>query len=174
MSEIIIRKARPEDAAELANVHINSWRETYVGLIPQDFLDNRPLSFRNRHQLWTRVTSDPTQITFVAECPENGVIGFVNGKNARDQEYSDHAEVWAIYLFRKYQGKKIGHKLLKEFFNHYKSQGFKKAYLWVVKDNPTINFYERTGGVFNNHTKEEMIGGQKITELCYVWDNLDL
>ncbi|MEZ4741946.1 MAG: hypothetical protein R3B45_05785 [Bdellovibrionota bacterium] len=36
---MLIRKARIEDAAEIANVHINSWREAYRGLLPESFLD---------------------------------------------------------------------------------------------------------------------------------------
>ena len=45
MENIIIRKAHLEDAAEIANVHINAWREAYQGLISQSFLDDRPLYF---------------------------------------------------------------------------------------------------------------------------------
>lgn len=45
---IKIRKATEEDAAEIANVHINSWREAYKGLLEEDFLNDRPLQFKNR------------------------------------------------------------------------------------------------------------------------------
>jgi ribosomal protein S18 acetylase RimI-like enzyme len=174
MSEVVIRRATLEDAAEIANVHINSWREAYKGMLPQDFLDDRPLYFKNRYQLWKRVTSNPSEITFVAESKDNGIVGFINGSKPRDPEYQDYAEVTSVYLLKKYHGKKIGYQLLREFFGVARAQGFNKAYLWVIENNPTIKFYERSGGVFNNHKKEDTIANQKVSELCYVWTNLDL
>ena len=58
MEGITIRKASVDDAAEIANVHINSWREAYKGLLPQEFLDERPLNFKNRYELWKKVTQN--------------------------------------------------------------------------------------------------------------------
>ena len=34
-----IRVAKASDAAAIARVHIDSWRTTYVGIVPQDYLD---------------------------------------------------------------------------------------------------------------------------------------
>jgi ribosomal protein S18 acetylase RimI-like enzyme len=171
---VIIREANHQDAAEIANVHINSWREAYVGLLPQEFLDDRPLFFKNRYQLWKKVTRDEEQVTFVAECSENGIVGFVNGKTARDPEYKDHAEVYAIYLLKKYHHQGLGFQLLKNYFDVFKARGFTKAYLWVLDGNPTIEFYKKAGGVYKGHSKEENLAGQKMTELCFIWDDLNL
>lgn len=66
MGQIEIRKAIREDAAEIANVHTNSWREAYQGLIEQSFLDDRPLHFKNRYELWKKVTVNENQTTLVA------------------------------------------------------------------------------------------------------------
>lgn len=174
MDHINFRVATLDDAAEIANVHINSWREAYVGLMPQAFLDDRPLFFRNRYRLWKKVTTDPIHRTFVAECPHNGVIGFVNGSAARDKALAEYAEVYCLYLLKKYHSKRIGRELLRMYFEEMKKKGFKKAYLWVLKDNPTVKFYEKMGGVHNGHTKEAEIAGNKMTELCFVWEDLDL
>ena len=38
--EIIIRKARNEDAEAIANIKISGWRTAYKGIIEDDFLDN--------------------------------------------------------------------------------------------------------------------------------------
>ena len=88
MKDIIIRKATFEDAAEIANVHINSWREAYKGLISQDRLDDRHLHFKNRYELWKRVTVDEKQTTLVAESKEHGVVGFVNDLKTRKQAFA--------------------------------------------------------------------------------------
>ena len=52
--------------------------------------------------------------------------------------------------------------------------GYKKGYLWVLADNPTISFYEKAGGKFNGRIKNAEIGGQTVSELCYYWDDISL
>lgn len=170
---MIIRKATFEDSAEIANVHINSWREAYKGLLPQDFLDERPLYFKNRYNLWKKLTVDESQITFVAECSENGVVGFINGGIARDKDFFGHIEVYCIYLLQKYHGKKIGFELLRMYFDEAQQRGYGKAYLWVLDENPTIKFYERAGAKNTGQAKDAFLMGQlKVKELCFCWDQL--
>ena len=152
MDGITIRKATVEDAAEIANVHINSWREAYKGLLPQDFLDERALNFKNRYELWKRVT----------------------GTNGRDEDKKDWCEVWCIYLLEKYHGKKIGFNLLKQYFDIHSDKGFSKGYFWVLDNNPTIKFYEKVGGRYDGRGKEGEISGQKVKELMFVWDEIKL
>jgi hypothetical protein len=46
----MIRKATPEDARAIAEVHVKSWRAAYRDLLPQDFLQG--LSVDRREQQW--------------------------------------------------------------------------------------------------------------------------
>jgi len=172
MEGIIIRQAHIEDAAEIANVHTNSWREAYKGLIPDEYLNDRPLHFKNRLELWKKLIVDPKQVTIVAESKEHGIVGFVNGGAARDEDLNNHTEVFCIYLLSKYHGRKIGFNLLKTFFDEQIKLNFTQAYLWVLDNNPTISFYEKVGGKFSGKKKEDQIAEIKMTELCYVWNNL--
>ena len=94
MSDIIIRKATEGDAAGIANIHINSWREVYKDLLPQDYLDDLPLEFNDRYELWMEVTAVSTHPTFVAEDTRYGIIGFVSGGDARDEKYAGYEEVY--------------------------------------------------------------------------------
>lgn len=142
--------------------------------MPSAFLDDRPLSFKNRYELWKKVTVNTKQVTLVAESEEHGVVGFVNGTHGREEDLKEYAEVWCIYLLEKYHGQKIGFNLLKAFFDAHVSLGYKKGYLWVLADNPTINFYEKAGGKFHGRTTDIEIAGQKVKELCYVWENIQL
>jgi ribosomal protein S18 acetylase RimI-like enzyme len=167
-----IRLATLEDAAEIANVHINSWREAYKDLLPSSFLDDRPLMFKNRYELWKKIVINEDYITIVAESEAHGVVGFINGKNGRDENIADYAEIWSFYLLKKYHGQKIGFNLLQKFFELQRARGFKKAYLWVLENNPTISFYEKSGGHFNGLKKEDEIGGTKVNELCYIWNSI--
>ena len=56
MSGAKVRRARVEDAAEIARVHVDSWRTTYAGLVPADHLAS--LSYERFEQNWLRESND--------------------------------------------------------------------------------------------------------------------
>lgn len=174
MRDVIIRKANFEDAAEIANVHINSWREVYKDLLSKKFLDERPLFFKNRYELWRNIINNNKNIIYVAESNKYGIVGFISGSHGRDSDLADYVEIGCLYLLEKLHGRRIGFNLLKILFETCAQLDYKKGYLWVLENNPAISFYEKTGGKFTGRTKEDEIGGQKVTELCYIWDNINL
>ncbi len=47
ISDVTVRQATVDDAAEIANVHLNSWREAYRKLLPQEFLDQLQINLKN-------------------------------------------------------------------------------------------------------------------------------
>lgn len=54
-----------------------------------------------------------------------------------------------------------------------KDLGYKKANCWVLENNPTIKFYERSGAIFSKKVKQDEIGGQMFNELAYEWADLN-
>lgn len=46
-----IRKATLQDAEAIARVHVDSWKTTYKGIIPDNVLNN--LSYTQRTEQWT-------------------------------------------------------------------------------------------------------------------------
>jgi hypothetical protein len=62
---------------------------------------------------------------------------------------------------------------LKSCFQELKLKGFGQAYLWVIENNPTISFYERSGAEKLEHILEDVIGTQTVRELCYCWNELN-
>lgn len=172
MKNIIIREALLDDAFEIANVHIHSWREAYENILPSSYLDSRPLQFKSKATIWQYNIKNATQTTFVAECPNNGVIGFISGSRGRERRHRDKLEVRCLYLFQNYHGQKIGFYLLQKLFDCYVAQGFKMGYLWVLKNNPSISFYEKVGAQPNGNSKSSKIDNQIITQDCYFWNSL--
>lgn len=172
MKDIIIRQAVSVDAAEIANVHINSWREAYCNFLPKSYLDSRPLQFKAKKVMWTQNIETASQTVLVAECQKNGIIGFISGAPGRERRHRDKLEVRCLYLFQAYHGKKIGFHLLQRIFDNYIELGYKMGYLWVLKDNPTISFYAKVGGQYNGNSKSCEIENQNITEDCYIWNSI--
>lgn len=167
-----IRKAVLTDAAEIANVQINSWRETYHGLLPQDYLNELPLSFKERMELWSRISTESAKALFVAEGPD-GIVGFVGCLHSKESTLKEYGELGAIYLLKKYQGQGIGFGLFKVAMQKLLEWNYQKAYCWMIKGNPTEKFYLCTGAVFNGVEKKDEISGITTIDKMLVWDSLD-
>lgn len=56
--EIQVRPAAKQDAPAMARVHVESWRETYRGLMSDAVLDD-PNFVANREKFWTAALTDP-------------------------------------------------------------------------------------------------------------------
>lgn len=74
-----VRLAVPDDALAIARVHVDSWRSTYAGIVPQDFLDG--LSYERRAEVWRRSLTNPESqsVMVVAEDETGRIIGFAVG-----------------------------------------------------------------------------------------------
>ncbi len=168
-----IRPAKSGDEDAIASVHIKSWQEAYHGLIPQNYLDALPSELENRIKMWTSILANPQRWAWVAE-NANGIVGFVLFGQPRDPNREGFIELGAIYLLESEKGKGTGFSLLSAGFNKMKDLGYKKSYCWVLENNPTIKFYERSGARFSGHTKDDEIGGKQFKELAYEWDSLNI
>lgn len=172
IENIIIRKATSEDAAEIANVHISSWREAYRGMLPQEYLDQLPLSFRERMNLWRKISADDDKALFVAEAPQ-GIIGFAGYSHPREESMKSYGELGAIYLLEKHQGKGIGFDLLKVGMQKLMEWNYSKAYCWVMKTSPTIKFYQKTGATLSGVEQDDEIFGVTTRDVICAWENLE-
>jgi ribosomal protein S18 acetylase RimI-like enzyme len=147
-------------------VHVESWRTTYRGQIPDDFLDQ--LSASARAEFWSGEISRGENGVFVAA--SNDVIsGFINFGKALDTDVDDQTgEVYALYLLSESQGAGIGRKLWNEAIQELKARGFSKCAVWVLATNKVaIDFYQRVGCRPDGAKKVVTIGGKEVTELRY-------
>ena len=168
--DFIIREAKVKDASGIANVHVESWVETYTGIVPEEYLSS--LSKAKRQEMWESFISSnkEKQYTFVAEV-NGSIVGFVNGGEAREKEHGYDGELCAIYLLKEFQGKKIGKNMFNKLCEFLKKDSMKNMYLWVLRDNATIDFYEGMGGK-KGAEKEDEIAGKKLMEDLYFWESL--
>ncbi|MCM3005162.1 GNAT family N-acetyltransferase [Priestia koreensis] len=165
-----IRRAEKTDAKGIANVHVDSWRTTYKGIIPDGFLDR--LSYDQRTSLWENNLSKDDDYTFVAANESGEVIGFGScGK--RDRNHVENAgDLTSIYLLESHQGQGIGKKLLKELLQQCQRVGFHQVFVEVLEDNHTRYFYEHYGAQLIK-TETITIGGKELSLLIYEWPNVN-
>jgi GNAT superfamily N-acetyltransferase len=174
LSEFEIRSTLLQDAADIASVHINAWREAYQGLIPQTYLDELHYTYQARKQMWHRfIAEERGRCLYVAEHRQFGIVGFSSVSHPRDERYQSWGELTCIYLLKRYHRLGIGRKLLQAAFDCLKEEGFSKAYCWVLENNPTIGFYQKTGAVVSSTGKTDIIGGLEVKELAIEWPSLE-
>lgn len=166
-----IRDAKICDAAAIAHVHVETWRSTYRGIVPDEYLAG--LSVDKRRAFWEQIIQSlPTaQHLLVAVDESSRVLGFSNGGPNRDPNLPYAGEVLAIYLLQEYQGRGIGRSLFQASVDRLVQSGFSNMVLWVLADNPACQFYASMGGQVVAE-KWESIDGKMLRELAYGWDVL--
>ncbi len=170
--ELKIREAKPDDAPQIAEVHIKSWRQAYKGIVHQSYLDNG-LDINERTKRWHENLAESRKGTFLAFDGEI-LVGFSTVGKSRDDDYSDYGELYAIYLDPDYFGKSVGKALFQRSLEYAITQGFKKMFVSVLSYNKIgRDFYERLGAVPIENSEEELtIDGQPYLEMKYEWKEL--
>jgi ribosomal protein S18 acetylase RimI-like enzyme len=165
-----VRRAAVGDAEPIARVQVESWRTTYAGIVPQEYL--RALDVDIRAQSWTEQLEAGKMTAFVAETAA-GIFGFVCGGALRGATDEQEAELYAIYLLREHQRHGAGRRLALSLASALRAEGFKSMAVWVLEQNhPAINFYRQLGAV-QLASKPIEIGGAQLTELGFGWPNLE-
>jgi hypothetical protein len=93
-----IRAATLDDADEIAHVHVQVWRETYRGVMPDAFLAG--LSVEQCAAMWKRVIDESSGAPnlWVLENVDKAIIGFGCIGTSRDERLGSEGEVLAINL----------------------------------------------------------------------------
>lgn len=166
----LVRHAGAEDARAIAAVHVASWRTTYRGLLPDDFLDS--LDVAAYESRWRRILEDGSGRVYVAEDGRD-IVGFASGGRERAGEDGFEGELYAIYVLAEAQGRGHGRRLVQAVVSGLRELGLRDMIVWVLRDNPGARrFYERLGGVF---VREQpiTIGSTVLQEVSYGWTRLE-
>ena len=163
----IIRPARPEDAPGIAHVHTQSWRETYQGLMPDDFLARATSeeACAGRQTNWVHTIERQLEQVVVAE-QDGEIVAFASVGPARDHPGYDQ-ELMTLYSLKRVQGQGVGKALLRAAAAEARQSGARHMALWVLAQNPTRWWYAAQGA---REAGEKQEG--ELTEIRMVWDDL--
>ncbi|MDE2860273.1 MAG: GNAT family N-acetyltransferase [Chloroflexota bacterium] len=169
---VTIRAANPADAGSIARVHIDSWRTTYAGVVPAEYLAS--LSYQRRESGWSKVftANEPARSIFVAETEGSDVVGFANGGPEREGDSTYRGELYAIYILQEHQNRGLGRHLVSAVTQRLLADGFSSMLVWVLEDNHRARrFYESLGGEQVGRKSVE-IGGADLVEVSYGWKDI--
>lgn len=137
---VVLRRAMVDDAAALAQLHVDCWEDAYTGLIPQSILDERRATVHERAQRWKEILEEHDR-TWVADAHE-GLLGFAGAGPATDNDLDGDIDLqlMALYVRAGWWGRGLGYALFRQVV------GDRAAYLWVLANNQrAIDFYQRQG-----------------------------
>lgn len=153
------------DVDGMARVHVDSWEETYRGLMPDDLLDD-PGAFDQRRRLWTRALDEDRQRTHTcAVADQDGcIVGVAMSGPSRDDDRPDERELFILYTYRAVQGSGAGQGLLDLVVE----PGI-ACHLWVADPNPRAQaFYRRNGFVPDGSVKTDAYDGVREIRMVRV------
>ncbi|WP_043456848.1 GNAT family N-acetyltransferase [Arthrobacter sp. 31Y] len=146
-----VRRAEPTDALEMAKVHVDTWRETYRGLMSDSALDD-PELLAWREKFWTAALSDPRyeKNNAAVAVHEERVIGIaMSGPSPEHAE--GQQELFVLYTYAAFHGSGVGAALLNEVISP-----STPAVLWVADPNPRAQaFYRKNGFIADGTVKIE-------------------
>ena len=139
---IIYEKATAEDAKAIRYIGAYSWKETYTGLVPEDYLDYKTEHYEDKVDKEKKLIRDANNNYYVARV-DGKTVGYVLYGQTNNEKYKDFGYVGALYLLNEYQGYGIGKQLFKIALEGLKKQGYTKMMLECMDGNNTINFYKK-------------------------------
>jgi GNAT superfamily N-acetyltransferase len=168
---VIIREANIEDVGAIAKVHVNTWRTTYRGIIPEDYLAN--LSYEKREKGWVQILKNGDVFVYVAIDESGEIVGFACGGKERTGNSIYQGEVQAIYILEAYQGQGIGRRLILAIVERLAMLEIHSMLIWVLTENPAGKFYEAMGGE-KVYEQQIQIGGVQLDEVAYGWKDTSI
>jgi len=167
MSTLLVetRRARPIDAAEIAEIHDSAWRTAYRGLIPGSELEKM---IQRRGPAWwetaLRRGSRVLVLTF-----GDSIAGYANVGRNRARGLPYEGEIYELYLRPEYQGLGFGRRLFSDARKELSSAGYDGLAVWALAANePALGFYRALGGM-SVARSTETFGGATLEKIAFGW-----
>lgn len=174
VDSIRIRPAVLPDAAPIAQVHVETWRSAYAGIVPDAYLVGMTVPGQTRawqRHITARGWAGSVLVADVPEAGEHSVVGFGSCGTLRGESVPYKAEIYTLYVSPDWQGQGIGRALLGGLFEALLRSDLTSVFLWVLSDNPSRFFYEAMGGLRVAERRERFAGTQ-LDETAYAWSDL--
>lgn len=170
--DIAVRPARPDDAASVARVYIESWHDTYAGVLPAQLLC--AMTPNGQGARWrATIRARGNEKVLVAEHENFGILGMASYGAARDRAMGFDGEVFTLYVDPSFFGHGVGRALLRGAFDDLRQRGYTSCVIWAHARNPARFFYEAMGGRLIAARTAKMMGDM-VPETAFGWRRLAL
>jgi ribosomal protein S18 acetylase RimI-like enzyme len=139
-----VRRARIEDAARIAEIHVRTWQAAYRGIIPDSLLDC--LSISKRQTFWEdRLAANEVEVLVAAA--GDAICGWLAYGRSRDADTNPAvAEVYGLYVDATAWRCGAGTLLWNHARDRMTETNIEYVTLWVLEANTRARrFYEAMG-----------------------------
>ncbi len=137
---MLVRLAKPADAAAIERIRIRGWQVGYRHVFPPEELDRLEVDWSRWEKRTERL---PAGWTILVVEGRGRILGFLAIGPSRDE--SGVGEVYAIYVDPDEWRRGAGRALLEQGEERLAAE-YAEATLWVLEDNPRARgFYEAAG-----------------------------
>lgn len=163
----MIREAKVEDAARIAEIEVNSSRYAYKNIVSDECLF-KDLSVESRVPVYEYWISQKRFELYVNEDPDTGIIKGMMGIGMCEDEDMDNAfELHFIYVDPDYVRAGTGTEMLKFFEQKVSEKGCSEYVIWVLEENGMgRNFYEKHN--YHSDGKDKIFKRWNKREIRYV------
>ena len=161
-----IRPARPEDALDVARVHVRAWQIGYRGLLPDAYLDGlRP---EDRAARYTFGMVDPTCPTTLVAVDGEVVVGFATTGPCLDLDTPATGELMALHVNPERWQRGLGRALVGAARARLARHGYRQAVLWLLGGNTRgARFYAADGWSPDGRRRSETVWGVPTNNVRY-------
>ena len=135
-----IRQARPSDAADLARIYIESWQDTYAGILPHALLT--AMSHKGQAARWQQTMRGPGAV-LIAEDAHFGPVGLASLGPARDKGLGLDGEIYTLYVDPAFLGRGTGRALLAASFAALTAKKYRSCVIWAHARNMRASSMKR-------------------------------
>ena len=163
----MVRAAEGGDAATIAHLHCQAWRETYRGLLPDAMVDG--LTLDEALEKWTRrLTPEAGHSVFLGLDGAGQPVGFASGRASNEDAAPAAGLLDTLYLVRAGQGLGLGRRLLEAVASALVDRGFADMIVVVHAENPAARFYAAMGAARLGE-RERLFRGHPCPEILWSW-----
>jgi ribosomal protein S18 acetylase RimI-like enzyme len=170
---MLIRLAKIEDCAGMARVQVDSYRNAYAGILPQEYLDH--FTYAEQEQDWHELLEAGLEaVLLTAVDAQDQVIGYALGRSGLSEIPPYDRELVSLHVRKERQGQGFGRALIAEMAHALQQRGCNSLMLWVLAENkPARALYEQLGGRLIGE-KTSLLGEGNIQahEVAYGWEDL--
>jgi ribosomal protein S18 acetylase RimI-like enzyme len=163
---VAVREARPDDAARIAELHVEGWQE-FRSFVPRELMAARTVAARTDE--WSEFLAGDRSGTWTTVAELRGsVVGFASTRLLPEPELGALGEIKNLFVDGAARTRGIGKRLLADAAQWLAANGGEPISLYSFTENPYRGAYDRLGGAVIGERPTDW-GGIVVPETGYLW-----
>ena len=162
---MLIRASRNTDVRSISQVYVQTWQDTYLGILPFGYLYS--MSIAQLERGFIDGLKSRQVVSYVAE--EAGkLVGFISGGYERTDDEIYSGEIYELYVLKDHQRQGVGSELVSTLAAQFDYCGIYSMLVQVLDANPYRRFYEKINGVYLRNNRIPF-AGEILDVAVYAW-----